>query len=78
MGSIGKIERTLVLCRVVAWRIARLMRLGRTCPELNAKLMFEPDEWNAACSLSQQKVPSEPPSLNQRGAPGKNTGPRRC
>jgi len=65
LGSIEKIERALVLYMVVAWRINRLMRLGRTCPELNAQLMFEPDEWKAAYILNQQKVPSEPPTLNE-------------
>lgn len=50
---------------VVAWRIARLMRLGRNCPDLNAQLMFEPDEWKAAYILNQQKVPSELPTLNE-------------
>ena len=65
LGSIEKIERALVLYMVVARRIARLMRLGRTCPDLNAQLMFEPDEWKAAYILNQQKVPSEPPTLNE-------------
>jgi hypothetical protein len=50
---------------VVAWRIARLMRLGRTCPELNAQLMFEPDEWRAAFILNKKKPPDKPPTLNE-------------
>lgn len=50
---------------VVAWRIARLMRLGRSCPELNAQLMFEPDEWKAAYILNKQKLPDKPPTLNE-------------
>jgi hypothetical protein len=29
---------------VVTWRIARLMRLGRTCPELDAELLFDRSE----------------------------------
>jgi|GEM_PF-6178753 len=29
---------------VVAWRIARLMRLGRECPDLDAGLLFSRDE----------------------------------
>lgn len=64
LGSIEKIERALVLYMVVAWRIARLMRLGRSCPELNAELMFEPDEWKAAYILNRKKVPKKPPTLN--------------
>jgi hypothetical protein len=29
---------------VVAWRIVRLMRLGRECPDLDAGLLFSRDE----------------------------------
>ena len=65
LGSIEKMERALVLYMVVAWRIARLMRLGRTCPDLNAQLMFEPDEWKAAYILNKLKVPKDPPTLNE-------------
>ena len=60
-----KIERALVLYMIVAWRIARLMRLGRSCPNLNAQLMFEPDEWQAAYILNRQKLPNTPPRLNE-------------
>ena len=38
---------------MVAWRIARLMHLGRNCPDLDAQLMFETDEWKAAYILNQ-------------------------
>jgi hypothetical protein len=31
LGSIERIERAVVMYMVVAWRIARLMRLGRSC-----------------------------------------------
>jgi hypothetical protein len=65
LGSIDRIERALVLYMVVAWRIARLMRLGRSCPELDAQLMFEPDEWKAAYILNQKKLPDTPPTLNE-------------
>ncbi len=65
LGSIEKIERALVLYMVVAWRIARLMRLGRTCPNLNAQLMFEPDEWKAAYILNKKTIPDKPPTLNE-------------
>lgn len=50
---------------VVAWRIARLMRLGRSCPDLDAQLMFEPDEWKAAFILNQKRPPDTPPMLNE-------------
>lgn len=41
-------ERALALFLVVAWRIARLMRLGRTLPDLEAGLLLEPEKWQAA------------------------------
>ena len=65
LGSIEKIERALVLYMIVAWRIARLMRLGRSCPDLDARLMFEPDECKAAYILNKQKLPGKPPTLNE-------------
>ena len=65
LGCIERIERALVLYMVVAWRIARLMRLGRSCPDLDAQLMFEPDECKAAYILNQKKLPDKPPTLNE-------------
>ena len=65
LGSIEKIERALVLYMVVVWRIARLMRLGRACPDLNAQLMFEPDEWKAAFILNKKRPPHQAPTLNE-------------
>jgi hypothetical protein len=40
------------------------MRLGRTCPDLEAELLFEQDEWQAAFILNQ-KVPKHPPRLKE-------------
>lgn len=64
LGTIERLERALALFMVVAWRIARLMRLGRTCPDLDAELFFEPDEWKAAYILHRKPVPKKPPKLN--------------
>ena len=44
LASLDKIARALTLFMVVSWRIARMLRLGRTCPDLPASLMFDPDE----------------------------------
>jgi Transposase Tn5 dimerisation domain/Transposase DNA-binding len=63
LGSIERIERALALYLVVAWRIAHLMRLGRTCPDLDAHLFFDPDEIQAAYLL-RDKVPPAKPRLN--------------
>lgn len=63
LGAIDRIERALALYLVVAWRIAYLMRLGRTCPDLDAHLFFDPDEIEAAYLL-RDKAPPAKPRLN--------------
>lgn len=44
----------------VAWRIAYLMRMGRTCPHLDAKLFFDPGGIQAAYLLNKQLAPPAP------------------
>ena len=44
LATMERLERALALFMVVSWRIAHLMRLGRTCPELDAGLLFEREE----------------------------------
>ena len=60
-----RLESALAIYMVIAWRINRLMRLGRTVPELDAGLVFEPDEWRAAFILNKKPVPKKMPTLNQ-------------
>ena len=64
LSSVDRLERALALYLVVAWRIARLMRLGRTCPELPAALYFDADEWRGAYILLKKPLPKTPPNLN--------------
>jgi Transposase Tn5 dimerisation domain len=64
LASLPKIGRALALFMVVSWCIARLMRLGRTCPDLPASLMFDPDEIKAAYVLTNKPTPALPPRLN--------------
>lgn len=49
---------------MVAWRINRLMRLGRSLPQLPAQLLFEKDERQAAYVLNKKKPPKEVPTLS--------------
>ena len=65
LGTMQRIERALALYLVVGWRIARLMRLGRTLPDLDAALFFEPEEWQAAYLLAKKPLPERPPRLNE-------------
>ncbi len=59
LASIEKVERALAVYLVVAWRIARLMRLARSCPDLDAELLFEREEWQAAYLLQKKHVPEK-------------------
>jgi hypothetical protein len=65
LSQIDRVERALALYMVVAWRIARLMRLGRTCPELDAGLFFDADEIRGAFVLAKKPRPKTPITLNQ-------------
>lgn len=65
LSAIERLERALALFMVVAWRIAHLMRTGRTCPDLDATLFFDPDEIRGAYLLTKKKPPITPPTLNE-------------
>lgn len=65
LSSMDRIERALALFLVVAWRIAHLMRTGRTCPDLDAALFFDADEIQGAYLLTKKKPPNRPPRLNE-------------
>ena len=65
LDHIDKIERALALYMVVAWRIVYLMRLGRTCPNLDAAHFFDADEIRAAYLLTKERRPAQPPTLNE-------------
>jgi hypothetical protein len=64
LSAIDRIERALALFMIVAWRVAYLMRAGRTCPDLDAALFFDPDEIRGAYLLSKKPQPTAPPRLN--------------
>lgn len=65
LSGLDRLERALALFMVVAWRIGHLMRTGRTCPDLEAALFFDPDEIRGAYLLHKTKPPSRPPRINE-------------
>ena len=65
LSHMDRVERALALYMVVAWRVARLMRLGRTCPDLDASLFFDADEIRGAYVLAKKARPKTPVTLNQ-------------
>ena len=65
LGSIGKIELALAVYMVVSWRLARLVQMGRTHPDLEAALLFSELEWKGAYILAKKPVPKTPPTIRQ-------------
>ena len=65
LATVSRLERALTLFMIVSWRVARLMRLGRVAPELEAMLMFDRDEWEAAFILNKKRPPKRPPKLQE-------------
>lgn len=41
------------------------MRTGRTCPDLDAARLFDPDEIRGAYLLTRKKPPSTSPTINE-------------
>ena len=60
LARMERIERALMPFLVVAWCIARLMPLGRTLSDLDAGLLLEPEEWQAAYILTKNLLPDNP------------------
>ena len=65
LRTVGRLEVALALFMIVAWRIDRLMRLGRHCPEMDAGVMFEPEEIVAAFAANKREVPEGTPRLGE-------------
>ncbi|PIE37048.1 MAG: hypothetical protein CSA54_02240 [Gammaproteobacteria bacterium] len=65
LKTLPKLEIAIALYMIVAWRINRLMRVGRECPDLRASLLFEPDEWAAAYILNEKTPPESEPTVNE-------------
>lgn len=54
----------LALYWIVAWRVLLLCRLGRSCPDLNCEVLFEPAEWQSVWRVTRGgPVPTVPPKL---------------
>jgi hypothetical protein len=54
----------LALYWIVAWRVLLLCRMGRSCPDLDCEVLFEPSEWQSVWRVTQAgPVPRQPPKL---------------
>jgi hypothetical protein len=49
---------------IVAWRTLMLVRLGRSCPDMDCECVFEPSEWKSVWMVIHRKAPPrQPPKL---------------
>ena len=49
---------------IVTWRTLLMVRLGRSCPDLNCEAVFEPAEWKSVWMVIHRKAPPrQPPKL---------------
>lgn len=63
LGSVAKLELALAVYLVVSWRLARLVKLSRTQPELESSLVFTEAEWKGAYILGKKPIPKAAPSI---------------
>jgi len=64
LSEMERLERAIAMYLVVAWRIAHLMRMGRTCPDLDASRFFDPAKIRAAYMRARSGPPAKP-GLNE-------------
>lgn len=65
LGSVTKLEMAIALYLVVAWRLARLTKLGRVHPDLEASLLFTESEWKGAFILAKKPIPKQIPTVRE-------------
>lgn len=65
LSAMPRLELALAFYMITAWRIGYLMRLGRTCPEMDCEAVFAREEWQAAWLVARRPLPDKPPTLNE-------------
>lgn len=67
LATAARLQRSLSLFSVIAWRILYAVWLSRTLPKAACSVLLEPDEWQALyCVIHKVAVaPTKPPSLYQ-------------
>ncbi len=64
--EVGRVEACLALYLIVAWRTFWVCRLGRSCPEVECEVVFEPSEWKAVwVAVKGQDPPPKAPPLRE-------------
>lgn len=64
MDTRVRIERTVMLYMIIAWRVLFLVMAGRDAPHLSSAAFFDEQEWHAAYIIEHQRLPpTQPPPL---------------
>ena len=62
--EIDELLSCLAVYLIVAWRTLYVCRLGRSCPDINCEVVFEPAEWKSVWKVVRREdPPREPPPL---------------
>ena len=63
---VDRVLPCLGLCLIVAWRTLFVCRMGRSCPDLDCEVIFEPSEWKAVwMAVKRTKPPKDVPRLSE-------------
>ena len=64
--TLSRVENSLAVYSMVAWRVMYLCCLGRNCPDLCCEVVLTPSEWKSVYKVThrQSELPSKPPRLN--------------
>ena len=63
----GSLTALIAVLLVIAWRIAYVVKLGRTCPDISAEILFTASEWKSVYKVINKgaKLPDKPPTLDE-------------
>ncbi len=66
LETAARLRRSLMLYKIVAWRILYLTMLGRECPDLPCDVLFTADEWKPVWKITREEpIPESAPSLSE-------------
>ncbi len=74
LGTVAKLELALALAvyLVVSWRLARLVKLGRTHPDLETSLLFTEAEWKGCLHSGEEGDSSNGADDSRRSSPNRH------
>lgn len=63
---IDRVVNCLAILSMIAWRVMYLCYMGRTCPDMDCELIFEPSEWKSVYAVLRKPIPKTGcPKLNE-------------